>query len=93
MAEKSARLRENAPGAYYVDSSCVDCDMCRSDAPSLFKRDDEIGISIVYRQPASAEEIALAEEAMQGCPTNSIGKEECSRAEDGVNETGMQRES
>lgn len=75
MAEQKDRLKENVPGAFYVDSSCVDCDICRNEAPLFFKRDDEIGLSIVYRQPISPDEIALAEEAMDGCPTSSIGKE------------------
>jgi len=28
---------------------------------------------VVYRQPVTAEEIALAQEGMNGCPTDSIG--------------------
>ena len=59
---------------YYVDSSCIDCDMCRSNAPDFFRRDDEIGMSLVYRQPATPAEIAEADSALEGCPTESIGK-------------------
>ena len=75
MSEKTDRLRQNSAGAYYVDSSCIDCDMCRSTAPEVFRRDEDIGMSIVYHQPVGAAEIALAEEARQGCPTESIGKD------------------
>lgn len=75
MAEKINRLPENVPGPYYIDSTCIDCDMCRSTAPDFFRRDEEIGMSIVYRQPVTPEEFALAEEAKQGCPTESIGNE------------------
>lgn len=75
MADKNDKLPRNAFGAFYVDSSCVDCDLCRNTAPAFFKRDDETGFSFVYRQPVSAEERALAEEAKQGCPTESIGND------------------
>jgi Ferredoxin len=75
MADRIERLPRNADGAYYVDSSCVDCDLCRNTAPDFFQRDDETGFSFVYRQPITAEERALAEEARQGCPTESIGND------------------
>lgn len=75
MAENNDRLGQNVPGRYYVDSTCIDCDMCRSTAPDFFRRDEEIGMSIVYRQPVTPEERALAEEAKQGCPTDSIGND------------------
>jgi ferredoxin len=75
MANKNERLPENVPGPYYVDATCIDCDLCRSTAPSFFRRHDEIGSSITYRQPVTAEEIQNADEALQGCPTESIGKD------------------
>jgi ferredoxin len=75
MAEKTERLAQNAAGAYYVDSSCVDCDLCRNTAPDFFKREDEIGMSFAYRQPSTPEELSLAEEARLGCPTESIGND------------------
>ena len=61
MAITSDRLTQNALGRFYVDSSCIDCDLCRSTAPAFFTRDDQIGFSIVHRQPITPEEIALAE--------------------------------
>src|SRR5436190_335145 len=48
MAEKSLRLSQNASGRFYIDSSCIDCDMCRGTAPEIFRRDDDIGQTIVY---------------------------------------------
>src|SRR5579862_8514289 len=75
MAENTERLSQNAPGAYYVDSSCIDCDMCRSTAPEVFKRDEEIAMSIAYHQPVTPDETAQAEEARTGCPTESIGND------------------
>ncbi len=75
MANKNDRLPDNVAGAYYVDSTCIDCDLCRTTAPQFFRRNDEIGFSTVYRQPSTPEEIANAEEARLGCPTESIGKD------------------
>jgi ferredoxin len=82
MAELTNRLSTNVPGAFYVDDTCIDCDQCRASAPAFFARDDNTGYSYVYRQPTTPEEIAEADEALAGCPTESIGKTEpCSRAE------------
>lgn len=75
MAELVNRLPQNVAGAYYVDSSCVDCDLCRNTAPEFFQRDDEAGLSFVYRQPVTPDERAAAEEARQGCPSESIGND------------------
>jgi len=44
-------------------------------APDFFRRDDEPGFSFVYRQPKTPEEWGIAEEAKQGCPTESIGND------------------
>jgi ferredoxin len=75
MANKHDKNLANAPGAFYVDSSCIDCDMCRVTAPATFRRNDEIGFSVAYRQPVTAEEIEQATAAMNGCPTDSIGND------------------
>ncbi len=75
MANKTDRLPENVPGSYYVDSSCIDCDMCRTTAPDFFRRNDDIGFSVAYRQPVTPEEFKQAEEARLGCPTESIGND------------------
>jgi ferredoxin len=75
MAEKANRLPQNVPGPYYVDDSCIDCDLCRTTAPDFFRRNDEIGFSVVSRQPVTTEDRSVAEEARQGCPTESIGND------------------
>lgn len=75
MANVNDKLPENVPGSHYVDFSCIDCDMCRTTAPEMFRRDDESGFSVVYRQPATPEEFKQAEEARLGCPTESIGND------------------
>jgi ferredoxin len=75
MADPTQKNPENVPGLYYVDDTCIDCDMCRSDAPKFFTRQDDGSYSYVYRQPATAEEIAVAEAARLGCPSESIGND------------------
>lgn len=75
MATLLERLPQNAPGRFYVDSSCIDCDMCRTTAPEFYRRDDEAGVSYVHRQPASPEEIEAAQHGLESCPTESIGND------------------
>ena len=75
MAEPTLRTPDNVPGSYYVDETCIDCDQCRSTAPAFFRRLDETGLTIVHRQPQTPAEIALAEEAREGCPSDSIGND------------------
>lgn len=73
MAEVSERIDENAPGAFYVDRTCIDCDMCRTTAPENFTRNEDGAYSFVFKQPETDEEVALCQEALEGCPTGSIG--------------------
>ena len=76
MAIPTDRVPENVTGRWYVDSTCIDCDLCRETAPTIFARHDEGGYSFVIRQPEMPEEIALAEEARQGCPVEAIGNDD-----------------
>jgi ferredoxin len=75
MADPAHKLPENVPGFYYVDDTCTDCDICRTTAPQFFTRQDALGYSYVHRQPETPEEIAQAEEARLGCPTETIGND------------------
>lgn len=73
MADQNTKTVGNVPGSYYVDETCIDCDLCRSSAPAFFKRDDDVGFTYVHQQPMTADEISEAEEARLACPTESIG--------------------
>jgi ferredoxin len=75
MPDPNNKTPRNSDGPYYVDDTCIDCDMCRSVAPRIFFRDDETGYSYVQRQPVTPAEIAEAEEARLACPTESIGND------------------
>ena len=73
MADLEDRYADNVKGPFYVDSQCIDCDLCRETAPSNFTRNEDGGYSYVYKQPENDEEMALAKEAMEGCPVEAIG--------------------
>jgi ferredoxin len=73
MADKEDRNQENVVGKFYVDSSCIDCDLCRETAPQNFTRSDDEGYSFVYKQPTTPEEEEQCREAMEGCPVEAIG--------------------
>ena len=63
----------SAPGKFFVDDQCLDCNLCRETAPEVFRRDDECGVSYLVRQPVTEQEIALVEESVEGCPHEAIG--------------------
>ena len=75
MADIDAKLEENAPGKYYVDDTCIDCDACRATAPDNYTRNDDAGYSYVSKQPENEEEEQLCVDAMEGCPVESIGED------------------
>jgi glyoxylase-like metal-dependent hydrolase (beta-lactamase superfamily II)/ferredoxin len=72
MASAGRAIADNARGEFFVDSSCIDCDLCRQLAPEVFARSARAAQSFVARQPApTAEHRALM--ALVTCPTSSIG--------------------
>jgi ferredoxin len=73
MADPTDKLAENAPGKYYVDSTCIDCDACREMAPENFARSDDNGYSYVSKQPVGEDEDEQCQDAMEGCPVEAIG--------------------
>ena len=75
MADPNDKVPGQPPGRYYVDSQCIDCDLCRETAPANFQRNDEQGFSYVYKQPESAEEETLSKDALDNCPVEAIGND------------------
>ncbi len=73
MADRRDRNPKNAPGRFYTDRSCRDCDSCRRLAPGIFEHDVAGGYSYVKRQPATPGEIAAATQAKKQCGTGAIG--------------------
>jgi len=71
VALPELRLAKNVSGDFYVDSSCIDCDLCRQIAPETFT---DIGDqSVVQHQPENFEQQFAALKALVTCPTASIG--------------------
>jgi glyoxylase-like metal-dependent hydrolase (beta-lactamase superfamily II)/ferredoxin len=71
MAMTRLSRLENAPGDFFVDSSCIDCDLCRQIAPQVFAAAGEQ--AAVYAQPVDDETEFAALKALVTCPTASIG--------------------
>jgi glyoxylase-like metal-dependent hydrolase (beta-lactamase superfamily II)/ferredoxin len=71
MANRTRAYSENVSGDFFVDDTCIDCDLCRQIAPSNFK--DAGDHSFVYCQPDSESEAHRAAMALVACPTGSIG--------------------
>jgi glyoxylase-like metal-dependent hydrolase (beta-lactamase superfamily II)/ferredoxin len=62
---------ENAPGDFFVDSSCIDCDQCRQIAPDTYSQVGEQ--AAVSQQPTDQKSELDALKALVTCPTASIG--------------------
>jgi ferredoxin len=75
MANIANKFSENVPGQFYVDKQCIDCDLCRQCAPTIFKRHfaGGMGHSYVGRQPLTPQEKSVAMDTMRACPVEAIG--------------------
>lgn len=71
MASARRSHPENVDGDFFVDTTCIDCDLCRQIAPATFA--DVGDQSAVHQQPATAADIRAALQALVTCPTGSIG--------------------
>ncbi|MBA3857808.1 MAG: MBL fold metallo-hydrolase [Cyanobacteria bacterium PR.3.49] len=74
MADPQKIVSNNAPGNFFVDTTCINCDTCRQLAPTTFEDAGEY--SSVSHQPATDEEVLAATRALLCCPTGSIGTKE-----------------
>lgn len=75
MADKSNKQPLNVPGKFFVDTECIDCDVCRQTAPNYFKANEEDGYSYVYKQPETEQGREECEEALEACPVEAIGRD------------------
>ena len=76
MADKSAKLPENVPGAWYVDNTCTPCRTCMevAGADAVLKYNDGETYVYFHKQP-EGDEVAVAQEALSVCPQNAIGND------------------
>jgi ferredoxin len=75
MADRTAKVPENVPGRFYVDATCIDCDLCREKAPRHFTRDLAGRHSYVFHQPSDPAGEAECTGAMEECPVEAIGRD------------------
>jgi ferredoxin len=75
MADIEERWEDNVKGKYYVDQSCIFCNLCMEIAPDHFMESEDGDHDIVFKQPETDEEIAACEEAIEQCPVESIGND------------------
>ena len=75
MSDPKDKVKENVAGAYYVDSSCIDCDVCRDTAPDNFMRSDETAIPLSTSNRRTRKSEQLCDEAISCCPVEAIGKD------------------
>ncbi len=73
MADNTDKVEDNVDGPWYVDSNCIDCDLCRQTAPDNFERNEDEGYSYVSKQPENDEEAQACQDAMEECPVEAIG--------------------
>jgi ferredoxin len=74
MADKTAKIPQNVPGKWYVDTACVPCNTCLEEAPNLLKYNDD-GLVYFFKQPETPEEEGAAQRASDVCPTGAIGND------------------
>jgi glyoxylase-like metal-dependent hydrolase (beta-lactamase superfamily II)/ferredoxin len=74
MADAKRAYPENISGDFFVDDTCIDCDLCRQIEPRVFKA--RSGHSIVHHQPKTESQNKRAGMALLTCPTGSIGTRE-----------------
>ena len=75
MADINDKYPDNTGGKFYVDTQCIDCDLCRQTAPENFDRNADGGFSYVKKQPGNPDEEAQCTEALEGCPVEAIGSD------------------
>jgi glyoxylase-like metal-dependent hydrolase (beta-lactamase superfamily II)/ferredoxin len=78
VADPRKSVRENVPGDFFVDTTCIDCDTCRQIAPGVFGETDDY--AFVRSQPTDPDQTHRALQALVCCPTGSIGTRSRHRA-------------
>jgi hypothetical protein len=43
MADNTDKVEGSVDGKFFVDSNCIDCDLCRQTAPENFERNEDEG--------------------------------------------------
>jgi len=72
MADKNDKVADNIDGTWYVDNNCISCGLCVSEAPEVFKMNDD-EVAYVYKQASADDGAAVS--AMESCPVEAIGND------------------
>ena len=73
MAFKENKFQDNVPGKFYVDETCIFCNVCIQAAPNNFAMSDDGAHDYVYKQPETDEELNECYDALEQCPVEAIG--------------------
>jgi ferredoxin len=73
MADPTSKVPGTVTGRFYVDSNCIDCDLCRQTAPENFDRNEDEGFSYVKKQPENEAQEKACRDALEECPVEAIG--------------------
>ena len=73
MADNTDKVEDNVDGPWFVDTNCIDCDLCRQTAPENFERNEDEGYTFVHKQPESEDEVQACQDALEECPVEAIG--------------------
>lgn len=75
MASINERWEDNSVGKYYVDKSCIMCNVCSDIAPTLFNESESGDHHVLVRQPANSAEEQSIRDAIDQCPVDAIGED------------------
>ncbi|MGM0419742.1 MAG: ferredoxin [Bacillota bacterium] len=73
MADVESKVPENVDGPYYVDETCIACEVCLGEAPDNFEMSDDGSYAFVAKQPENDEEKEQCDSALASCPVDAIG--------------------
>jgi ferredoxin len=73
MANNKNKCKENMNDKYFIDTECIACGTCLDIAPNNIKFSADNDHAFVFKQPQNDQEKKSFDEAMEGCPTESIG--------------------
>ncbi|MFC5049136.1 ferredoxin [Rubritalea spongiae] len=65
-------VKKNVLGRYFVDESCIYCELCLEAAPKNFAYDETKGEAYVCLQPSSDTEHRQMKAAIDDCPIHCI---------------------
>jgi len=71
MSHRPKKHAQNVPGKFYVTEDCLACESCQDAAPNNF-RYGENGLSFVFKQPDTPEEVERCQQAVDRCPMETV---------------------